>query len=338
MKNFKKFTSLLVITVMTIINPFFSHLYISDAYSNYKDISVMIVTSDNLGSMTIGSGFPYTSDGKIITNYHVIEKAVYGSVIFEASHDLYPFSIIGVDKINDIAILKIEKETTPLRLGNLSKVIPGDSVKAIGNPLGAVNVASEGIITKLSNDSIYFTAPINQGNSGGPLLNSKGEVIGIVTAIVSWGSKTSSFATPASLIDKIPLNLDIPILPFSNLLQEVQVYEDNHNHLEMVLNGTLNSIPSATVEDSFNAFFANPEFSHFISTDRASVVEFKGICLYNNEPANVLIQFVVENDDVFYIHYMEVNGSQKDNIEILGLLKAINQHYIYLTGSLDNAS
>ncbi|MBP2027990.1 hypothetical protein J2Z35_001789 [Acetoanaerobium pronyense] len=337
MKILKKFTSLLVITLMIIINPLISYLP-SEAISSYKDISVMIVTSDNIGTMTIGSGFPYSDDGKIITNYHVIEKALYGGIIFEGAENLYPFSIIGVDKINDIAVLKIEKETTPLKTSSLSSLKVGDSVTAVGNPLGVVNVASEGKVTRFSDDSIYFTAPIDQGNSGGPLLNSKGEVIGIVTAIVSSSGYSSSYATPAHMIESVPLNLNVSVLPFSNLLEGLESHGEYYYHLEMVLNGTLNSIPSATVEEAFNDFFVDPEFSHFISVDGSSVIEFTGICLYNDALADILIQFVIDDEDVFYIHYMEVNGLSKDNIEILELLRAINDYITLSDVEFNNAA
>ncbi len=141
----------------------------------------------------MGSGFIISTDGYILTNAHVVEEAGALAVTLSDGTELEA-ELIGVDRISDVAVLRIESENLkPLKLGDSTKSRVGDYVVAVGNPLGRglEGTVTMGIISARSrtitiddhtNTYIQTDAAINVGNSGGPLLNMRGEVIGINTA------------------------------------------------------------------------------------------------------------------------------------------------------------
>ena len=143
---------------------------------------------------TLGSGFVVDAKGYIVTNYHVIEKADEISVI-DSKGNVYKASLVGQDNKTDIALIKIEptEEMLSVVFGDSDKVLIGDWVLAIGNPFGLGSSVTAGIISAKArdigdspyNNYLQTDASINQGNSGGPLFNISGEVIGINTAMFS---------------------------------------------------------------------------------------------------------------------------------------------------------
>ncbi|MBS7639915.1 trypsin-like peptidase domain-containing protein [Candidatus Bathyarchaeota archaeon] len=163
-----------------------------------------------------GSGFIYNFTGQmvIITNYHVVYGAVNITVTF-SSGNAYAAYILGYDPYADLAVLSAdapESEYHPLEIVSSSTLKVGDLVITVGNPYGLAGSMSVGIISALGRtiteditggypiaNVIQTTAPLNPGNSGGPLLNSRGQVIGITTAIIS-GSQGVSFAIPSNTI------------------------------------------------------------------------------------------------------------------------------------------
>ena len=158
---------------------------------------------------SIGSGFLISADGYIVTNGHVIEDSNDINVnLFDGSK--YKAKIIGIDKKTDLALLKIStnKELKFARFGDSNKARIGDWTIVIGNPYGLGGSVSTGIISARGrdinngqlDDFIQTDASINKGNSGGPLFNIKGEVIGISSSIFSpsGGSVGIGFATPSS--------------------------------------------------------------------------------------------------------------------------------------------
>ncbi len=180
---------------------------------------------------SLGTGFLVSSDGYILTNAHVIEKAEKVTVIFEdGSH--YPAKIIGKDEANDVGVIKITdgKNTFPVAsLGDSSNVKVGQWAIAIGNPFGFHHTVTAGVISAkgrnipISNEEeggetrkfqnyIQTDASINPGNSGGPLCNIQGEVIGINAAIFSQtgGSVGIGFAIPINLARKVAEGLITP--------------------------------------------------------------------------------------------------------------------------------
>lgn len=164
-------------------------------------------------SAVSGSGFVVTDDGYIMTNYHVIEDAYASNlavkVMFKDGSS-YDATIVGVEEENDIAVLKIDATgLNPVRVGDSDSVLVGDEVYAIGNPLGELDFtmtsgrisALDRSITTSSNspaiNMFQFDAAVNSGNSGGPVFNTDGEVIGVVTAKAGEnGVEGISFAIP----------------------------------------------------------------------------------------------------------------------------------------------
>lgn len=177
------------------------------------------VTTNYFGYTTTtpasGSGFILTEDGYIVTNYHVIEDSTSISVaLYDGS--TYDAKIVGYDDSNDIAVLKIEATgLTPVILGDSSQMYVGYQVLAIGNPLGELTFSlTGGLISALNRqitlDNLYLDliqtdCAINSGNSGGPLFNMYGEVIGITNAKYS-SSGSSSIASIDNIAFAIPIN------------------------------------------------------------------------------------------------------------------------------------
>ena len=163
---------------------------------------------------SLGSGFIISKEGIIITNNHVIQDAE--DILVKVNSKEYKAKVIGSDRYSDIAVLKIETTDTfvPVNFGDSDKARVGDWVVAIGNPFGLGGTVTSGIISARNrdinltryDDFIQTDASINQGNSGGPLFNLKGEVIGINTAIIAPGQAGSigiGFAIPANAASNV---------------------------------------------------------------------------------------------------------------------------------------
>ncbi|MDB3974332.1 Do family serine endopeptidase [Alphaproteobacteria bacterium] len=159
----------------------------------------------------LGSGFIISQDGYVVTNNHVISGADQITVIFNNGIDEVPAELVGTDPKTDIAVLKIDPdavEIQPVSWGDSEISRVGDIVLAIGNPLGLGGTVTSGIISSINRDIgggpyvdfIQTDAPINRGNSGGPLFNLDGSVIGINSMIISQtgGSVGLGFSIPSS--------------------------------------------------------------------------------------------------------------------------------------------
>jgi len=164
-----------------------------------------------------GSGSIIDPEGHILTNYHVVQNA--SNLEVQIENDKFPARVIGIDRDNDLAVIKVEaprNRLTVVRLGTSTGLQVGQKVLAIGNPFGLQRTMTTGIISGLErplhdpvarrtiDGAIQTDASINPGNSGGPLLNSRGEMIGINTAIYSpngegSGSIGIGFAVPVDL-------------------------------------------------------------------------------------------------------------------------------------------
>jgi S1-C subfamily serine protease len=170
-----------------------------------------------------GSGFLIDPRGYVVTNYHVVEGAQNIEVTL-GDHTRYPAKFVGADESNDVALVKIDlkgKVITALPLGDSDNLLVGQKVLAIGNPFGEFSsTLTTGVVsaigrtiqtgeTTIIDEAIQTDAAINQGNSGGPLLNSRGEVIGINTAIYTPSGTTAGigFAIPIDTAKKIVQDL-----------------------------------------------------------------------------------------------------------------------------------
>src|SRR5215216_1715212 len=158
----------------------------------------------------VGSGFIVSSNGYILTNYHVIEDAARITVGLQ-SGEKYRGAVVGVDSETDVAVIKIEagKDLPTVTLGDSNEAQVGDWVLAMGSPFGLDQTVTAGIISKKERESPFFNpfqrflqtdAAINRGNSGGPLVNMRGEVIGMNSQIAtSTGDYNGiGFALPAN--------------------------------------------------------------------------------------------------------------------------------------------
>lgn len=165
-----------------------------------------------------GSGFVYDEEGHVVTNYHVVEGARKIEVYF-LDKSIYEGRLVGADPYSDIAVVKVEagdRVLKPLRLGNSSQLKVGQPVIAVGSPFGLSGSLTTGVISQLGRvirapggrlvpNVIQFDAAVNPGNSGGPLLDYSGNVIGVTTAIASTtGAFTGiGFAIPSNLVAKV---------------------------------------------------------------------------------------------------------------------------------------
>ena len=177
--------------------------------------SVVLIETD----MATGSGFIITDDGYVVTNYHVVEDArTIEVVLFDNSS--YYATLEGYDSSNDVAVLKMEGEFQPVKLGSSDDLIVGDQVVAIGNPLGELtSTLTVGYVSAkgrdVSTDSatinmLQTDCAINSGNSGGPLFNMKGEVVGITTA--KYSGLSASGASIEGIGFAIPMDDAVGII------------------------------------------------------------------------------------------------------------------------------
>ena len=171
---------------------------------------------------SLGSGFVIDKQGHILTNYHVVEGASSVEVSFSKSESM-DAKVVGTDPATDLAVLKVKAEAralTPLVLGDSDGVRVGDSVVAIGNPLGFTRSLTAGVVsavgrtleapnrTSAIDHAIQTDASINRGNSGGPLLNAGGEVIGVNSQIstgsdIEQGNIGIGFAIPINTAENV---------------------------------------------------------------------------------------------------------------------------------------
>jgi len=164
-----------------------------------QNVNAVVAVKSDYGE---GSGFIISADGYVVTNYHVIEKGTQVTVIPHKGESMRA-KVVGYDSANDVALLKVAGENLPfVKMGGSDKLAVGDQVAAIGNPLGELTASlTVGYIS--AKDRIVDTdgtvinmlqtdAAINSGNSGGPLFNMNGEVVGIITAKYSGNSDSGA--------------------------------------------------------------------------------------------------------------------------------------------------
>lgn len=175
---------------------------------------------------SFGSGFIISADGYVVTNYHVIQDAKQVNVVTNNEKNMKAL-VVGYDATNDVALLKVDGSNMPyVTLGSSDSLVVGDQVAAIGNPLGELsNSLTVGYISAKDRvvdadgtviNMLQTDAAINAGNSGGPLFNMKGEVVGIITAKFS-GSSNSGASIEG-------LGFAIPIDDVSGILSDLKEY------------------------------------------------------------------------------------------------------------------
>lgn len=193
-------------------------LPLQDVYSKAID-SVVSISCRTASGSSGGTGVVLSSDGYIITNHHVIENAVTIEVLL-SDNKTYTASVIGADPVSDLAVLHIQSSSlSPAEFGDSGALRVGDAVVAIGDPLGAElrGTMTDGIVSAINRDVetdgrimtlIQTNAALNAGNSGGPLLNCYGQVIGINTMKIGdymndAGVEGLGFAIPSTTVKEV---------------------------------------------------------------------------------------------------------------------------------------
>jgi putative serine protease PepD len=187
-------------------------------YDGATDAVAYISAVSQQGQGT-GSGFVVSSDGLIVTNQHVVDGATQVAVKIGTDGEQLPAEVVGIDPSQDLALLKVDAKDLPtLELGDSDSVEVGDDTYAIGNPYGLDHTLTTGVVSALNRDlqapngatisgAIQTDAALNPGNSGGPLLDGDGKVIGVNAQIATGGTEGGGnvgigFAIPASTVSQ----------------------------------------------------------------------------------------------------------------------------------------
>ena len=233
----------------------------SEIVAKVSTATVTIYTDKNLGS-----GFIISDDGKIVTNFHVIKDVISNKKLLIRRYDgsfLLVTKVLKIDKEYDLAILQAEGKNLPyLPLGDSDIIKIGEPICVIGAPLGLEATVSEGIISAIRElkglQFFQITAPVSPGNSGSPVVNRKGEVIGIVVFQIPKGQNLN-FAIPVNILKKImtetskPISLQIVTKQdFSQKIPENLPKKEIHIHFRITKNNNMLFIPSIASIDTEN--------------------------------------------------------------------------------------
>jgi tetratricopeptide (TPR) repeat protein len=199
-------------------------------------VMLLVISDANGKEIGTGTGFLVSADGKLITNFHVIEKAA-SAIAKSENGGLFPVEgVLASDPKNDLALLKIKGKELPfLTLGKSENIEVGTRIAVIGSPLGLEGTLSEGIVSavrELMGDirKLQITAAISPGSSGSPVMNTKGDVIGIAVAQLK-GGQALNLAVPVEcanlLLAKVkPTDALQPLKPSANASDEDAIYSD----------------------------------------------------------------------------------------------------------------
>ena len=206
--NITKNLSLQVVVLVVLLNSIFAFAqeeWVAPVARRSEPSVVTVLSFDGAGrQFGLGSGFIVREDGLIVTNYHVIQNASAVEVRSKAIGSFRVKGVVAADRGMDFAVLKITAEDLPvIPMGDSKLVRLGEGVVAIGNPKGLTGTVSAGLISQIREEGdlaiLQTSAPIYSGNSGGPLINKRGEVIGVVTARVGDGP-TLGLALPINYV------------------------------------------------------------------------------------------------------------------------------------------
>lgn len=268
-------------------------------------------------STRLGSGFVYDTEGRIITNNHVVDGARTVDVTF-VDGNTYSAEVVGTDAFSDIAVLQItddfsDEVLSPLQLGNSSLLQVGQQVIAIGNPFGLSNTMTTGIVSQvgrlLPNPELGFSIPsaiqtdaaINPGNSGGPLLDAQGNVMGVNTAITSNTGDFSGigFAIPSNTVARI-----VPHL----------ISEGKYDHPWLGITGT-NLTPDLAEKKGLPRDFKGVAIASVVSggpAEKAGIIGGSGNDLLAGDVVTAINGHTVKRieDIIFYIEEQTLVGDK----------------------------
>jgi serine protease Do len=179
-------------------------------FSGEENVGIDVYRSANPSVVTIkagratGSGSIVSSDGLVLTNYHVIRSSNGQVQVTTSAGKQYTGSVVAFDQRNDLALIKLQtSDRLPaIRIANSGGILVGQRVFALGSPFGQSGTLTTGILNRVSPRSgdLQTDATLNPGNSGGPLLNSRGEMIGVNKAVVKPGFQSTTFGIATSAI------------------------------------------------------------------------------------------------------------------------------------------
>ncbi len=195
-------------SAVSAIGPAVLHIKVFGVPGQVQAVQRIYDESEKAEPSSSGSGFLFTPDGFLVTNSHVVHGAESVVAVLSDGRSL-PASMVGDDPATDLAVLRLPAAgLPPARLGDSSRLRVGQLAIAVGNPLGFENTVTAGVISatgrsfrsgagRLIDDVIQTDAALNPGNSGGPLVDSSGNVIGVNTAVIRW-AQGLCFAIPAN--------------------------------------------------------------------------------------------------------------------------------------------
>ena len=314
----------------------------SSSKNNFSIEDFLFGGADNTPKIGSGSGVIISSDGYIITNYHVIENAQKISITTNNNQN-YEADIVGYDEQNDIALLKIESENLfPFAtFGDSDASMIGEWVLAVGNPFNLTSTVTAGIISaksrsldptgRTTQSYIQTDAAVNPGNSGGALINTNGELIGINTAIqTQTGSYVGySFAVPSNIAKKVIED----ILEYGTVqygfLGVTGLSLDSKTSIDFETNETegfyINSI-----DDESGAYDAGIEVGDIIkSIDGIKISKFSDLKGYLNtkRPNDIVEVKLISNDEIKTVK-VQLNKNERISFYLIGILKNLNEEEI----------
>lgn len=198
-----------------------------EIYDSSHDSVFLVYVNDSKGTpQALGSAF-LVAPRTLITNAHVVEG---GNAVLSIGPIRVPLKVVRIDPVNDLALLSVDADLTsrPLPLAS-TKVSPGQQIFAIGNPEGLEKTISQGIVSglrKIQNKNlIQITSPISHGSSGGPILNSSGEVVAVAVAILEDGENLN-FAVPVEYVRRLLEGKNTPPLGTQSLSENLEMAKD----------------------------------------------------------------------------------------------------------------
>ncbi len=216
-------------------------------------VSTVEITAESEYVSSLGTGFYIDDNGTVVTNYHVIEDCSSANVTTSDGGTYTVISVLGYDKDLDIAILSTSKKNSTA-VNTSRSATTGEAVYVLGSSLGLTGTFSEGLVSSAernigNNTYIQISAPISHGNSGGPVVNALGEVIGIACAGFEEGQNLN-LALPISVLDQIAVDKPISMEEFYKTTSVYYQLDDR-----VVVHGSTLAVRTITLGDSFAAEF-----------------------------------------------------------------------------------
>ena len=331
--------SLILIVCLVSVNLTSGQIY------NRVDPAVFCITTQNSGFQKSGSGFFIDSHGTAVTNYHVIENCSRGKVQLNDGKIYDIIKVVGCDENRDIAIIKVDIDNNKyVTLANSDKVSVGDVVYAIGYPESFTLGSSEstltaGIISKASYSIeglsyIQTTADITRGNSGGVLINERGQIIGITTGAISIGSVNyMNLAIPINALKNVEREYDMTLEEYANYHFVFKCYDDGriYKRIEIKRGDKINPPAITKTGYTFEGWFEEETFDNIF--DFTQPIVNKECCYAKWSPNTYLIRFDANGGNGTMT---DISATYDQNVT-LSLNNFEKIHYVFKGWEQDNA-